>query len=174
MQNLAMGYVVETTAKSFTGNLLYSDYLNVKDYDRDIEQTTFLNMLAYVPVLGIVTGVARIALGIIHVLGHLVLAAVCSSTSKGHLYHAAKGLIEIGVGCIEAMPIVGRVYAWLVRPSSCVPRVIAQSVKNHSFAILKIYNPEQPDSLDTYSSLWANWKSRADLDNSHYIKADHN
>lgn len=84
-----------------------------------VDRSSWLDNLACVPVLNTAAGVVRVALATIHSLAHL-FAALRSSiigrdrfTIIGHLRHAEKGGAEILVGLIEAIPIVGFIYAWI-------------------------------------------------------------
>jgi len=80
--------ILETQVASFTGEWLYSDF-STHCSDGGYDKDTKLNCLVRLPLLGIMGGVIRISLGIIHTLGHLVVALF--TMDKGHLYHAAKG-----------------------------------------------------------------------------------
>ncbi len=144
---LLNGIVVESRISSRTGQYLYSGH--AVDGDGNITQNTFLNNLAYVPVLGILAGVARIALGIIHVLGHLV-AALFTLNGKGHLYHAAKGGCEIIRGLIEALPIIGNIV-------SCIHGGCGQSDRS-SWWMIKMYNPDHPDGVDRSTGCYVDFK----------------
>lgn len=146
---LLVGIVVETTVNSYTGNVLYSDYATGLG-----EKNSFLNKCAKVPIIGIVAGVLRIVLGIIHTLGHLFAALF--TQKRGHLYHAAKGLCEILRGSIEALPIMGRVFANLYNSS---PALYSQNWEEggRSWWMIKMYNPEKPDGLDKWMNLWMDY-----------------
>ena len=130
---LIHGMVVETTAESFTGEFLYSDYVR--------GQYEPLNTLACIPVIGIIAGVVRVVVGIFHTLCHLVTAF--ETRNKGHLYHAGKGCCEILRGVIETIPIVGRVFANLYSGDG-----------GRSWWMIKMYNPKKPDSLDAWMGYW--------------------
>jgi len=154
---LLHGMVFETNVKSFTGPLLYSD--RVCHYDPDKCKNPPLNIAAEVPLIGIAAGVSRTALSVIHTIGHL--SAALFTFKKGHLFHAAKGCCEGIRGVIETMPIIGRIFANLynldtmqynLRPSRC-------------WWMIKIYNPEKPDSMDRMEN---NWRSFPPL---FYVKA---
>jgi hypothetical protein len=140
--DLARGIVVETNTRSWTGPLFYSD----KAYS---EEPSFyftqhpLNEGAKIPVIGIAAGITRMALATIHTLGHLFVAVV--KLDKGHLYHAAKGGCEFLRGFIEAIPFAGRSFA--------------RYYYEHGYWwIIKIYNPDFPDSLDRHENLWSGLK----------------
>lgn len=144
---LLHGMVIETNVESFTGKYLYSDFATGK-----AEKNSTLNSLVKIPVIGIAAGIARIALGIIHTFGH-VLAALFTF-KQGHLFHASKGLCEILRGVIETIPIVGRIFA-----NSYNSRPIYDPFENgsRSWWMIKIYNPENPDGLDTWMDNWADF-----------------
>lgn len=147
--DLLSGIVIETRTKSWLGPYFYSDQI----YDtRDIDDPSRtwadgyqspLNELSRVSVIGIAAGIARMALAVIHTLGHLLAAPL--TLNFGHFYHAAKGGAEFLRGAIEAIPFVGRWFAgWFV--------------VNGRWWMIKIYNPESPDSLDRASNLWRSLK----------------
>ncbi len=141
VHKLLHGMVWETNVESFTGEYLYSDFAVGKG-----EKDTTLNSLTQVPVVGIVAGVARVALGVIHTIGHLLAALF--TLKKGHLFHAAKGACEILRGIIESIPIIGRIFANLCNASYDADE------GNRSWWIIKIYNPEKPDGLDQWMDNW--------------------
>ena len=151
---LLHGIVVETTVPSPTGNILYSDYATVNG-----QKDSLLNKCAKIPFVGIVAGIARMALGILHTLGHLFAALV--TLNKGHLYHAAKGACEILRGGIEALPIIGRIFANTYN-SQGTPW---EEDGVRSWWMIKIYNPEKPDGLDKWMRNWACFPQE------YYIKA---
>ena len=149
------GMVLETTAESWTGPYLYSDFATGNG-----EKDTALNTLVKIPFIGILGGIMRMALGIIHTLGHLF--AFVFTQDKGHLFHAAKGLCEMLRGGIEAIPVIGRIFAnfYSSRP--------IYDPLNHgarSWWMIKIYNPQQPDGLDQWMN---NWR---DFPQAFYVKA---
>jgi len=80
ISDLAQGIVVETRTKSWLGNYFYSDRIHhshsQQGMDTSIEMDPFLNELARQPVFGIVAGITRMALAIIHTVGHLLAALV--------------------------------------------------------------------------------------------------
>jgi hypothetical protein len=148
MPNVALGLlhgmVLETTAPSFTGEYLYSDYaFGPKGF-----KSSTLNTLTKIPVLGIPAGIARVALACIHTLVHFI--AGCVTFNKGHLFHAAKGICEGIRGMIEAIPIAGRVFAnlYTVEP-------IDDEINHRSWWMIKIYNPQRPDGLDEQMDGWS-------------------
>jgi hypothetical protein len=144
ISRLLVGIVVESKTPSPTGEYLYSDFAIKNGI---IQKNSSLNNLTQVPFMGIVAGVWRIALGILHSLGHLFAYFV--TKAKGHLYHAAKGGCEMLRGAIEAIPLIGRVFAWLYMfPSS----------DGRCWWMIKMYNPNSPDGLDRYMDNWASWK----------------
>ena len=152
--DLLRGIVVETKAgPGFTGSFLYSDTYHeecdpTKQNEQPFETVRFgsgntLNDLSRIPIIGIAAGVARMALAVFHVLSHLFCALI--TFDKGYCYHAAKGGCEFLRGFIEAIPVVGRVFA-------------NHYVPNGEWWIIKIYNPDHPDTLDRYTGNWAHLK----------------
>jgi hypothetical protein len=139
-------YFFETGCESLTGKILYSDSYAEKSYEEPIEIMPLLNTCAAVPFLGIIVGVARIALAILHIIGHLLATAIFSD--RGHLFHAAKGGAELLRGIIEALPIVGRLFVWYhdTRIRTCF--AFSSRTISYSCFIVKIYNPENPDPID--------------------------
>lgn len=149
-RGLLHGMVWETNVESLTGKYLYSDFAS----GLRAEKNTILNSLTQVPFVGIVAGVARVTLGIIHTLGHLLGALF--TLKKGHLFHAAKGTCEILRGMIETIPIAGRIFANLYIPSMC-------SCSENSYRcwwMIKIYNAEKPDGLDAWMNNWEMFPER--------------
>jgi hypothetical protein len=146
VSDLLRGVVVESTTKSWTGPLFYSDKtIPEPDNNVTIRYTGQhpLNELARIPVIGIAAGVTRMALSVIHTIGHLFAALV--TCNKGHLFHGAKGACEFLRGFIEAIPIAGRVFA--------------NSYYTEGYWwILKIYNPDAPDSLDRDQGGWLDFR----------------
>lgn len=152
VSNLLGGVVVESRTKSWTGNLFYSDrtFKNNRVMDErddvasriEFDLQSPLNELSKVPVIGIATGVSRMALAVIHTIGHTLAALV--TFDKGHCYHAAKGACEFLRGSIEAIPFAGRAFS--------------ESYKDGLWWILKIYNPDAPDSLDLHTGRWSYFK----------------
>lgn len=145
LHDLTRGIVIETTTESWTGKLFYSDRIHYEvsddlfEYQKPVQP--LLNELAAVALVGIAAGIIRMALAVIHSLGHLFAALI--TWNKGHLIHAAKGGCEFLRGFIEAIPFVGRIFS------------------NHYYYdgywwMIKIYNPNHLDSLDRLAD---NWKS---------------
>lgn len=151
VSDLLRGIVVETRAESYTGSLFYSDKIIYSDYsDKDNWQQRqfitqpFLNELSKIWVIGIAAGVIRMALAAIHIVGHLFAALF--TLDKGHLYHAAKGGCEFLRGFIESLPFIGRMFA-------------QGYVQNGIWWMIKIYNPDKPDSLDLEQDRWQDFRS---------------
>ena len=156
ISNLLQGIVVETTTKSLTGPFFYSDKTYVGEYEArlgnwdSVDQVPFywrfqspLNELSRIPVIGIAAGITRMALAVIHTIGHLFAALL--TWNKGHCYHTAKGCCEFLRGFIESLPIAGRLFA--------------QHYFNHGdWWIIKIYNPKDPDALDRHKEYWNNFR----------------
>lgn len=160
--HLLRGIVVETNAESLTGSLLYSDYADRgtqmnSHIPENASKDSVLNKATRIPVVGIVAGVARVALGAIHAVGHLFAALI--TQNKGHLWHAAKGGCEMLRGIIEAIPVVGRIFAnTFSAPDRC-------GSPDRSCWMIKMYNPEKPDGLDSFMHNWKTFPS------THYVKA---
>ncbi len=123
---------------------MYSDR-SYEKYQAPVACSTqpLLNDMSKISVVGIFAGITRVALAAIHTVGHLFAALF--TFNQGHLYHAAKGGCEMLKGTIEAIPFVGRKFA--------------RAYTEHGlWWIIKIYNPENPDSLDLNQGLWKNFK----------------
>ncbi|NGX60531.1 MAG: hypothetical protein KR126chlam3_01707 [Chlamydiae bacterium] len=134
--DLCKGIVVETRTQSWTGPYFYSD----KEHTGiDYYNGPLLNELSRVFIIGIAAGITRMALAVIHCVGHLFMAVV--TLSKGHSFHVAKGGCEFLRGLIEAIPFAGRKFANLY-------------FEHGEWWIIKIYNPDDPDSLDRYADHW--------------------
>lgn len=151
---LLHGMVWETDVESETGKGLYSDFATGNG-----EKDTQLNQLVRIPFIGIVAGLARIALGIIHTVGHLVGALL--TFKKGHLFHAAKGSCEILRGVIETIPVIGRIFAYSF--SSTAEFDFGHG--GRSWWMIKIYNPQKPDGLDQFMNWWKEYPK------CYYVKA---
>lgn len=147
ISRLLLGIVVESKTPSVTGKYLYSDFAMQNGV---VQKNSLLNNLSQIPFVGILAGIARVVLGVIHSLGHLL--AYLGTVDRGHLYHAGKGGCEILRGAIEAIPVLGRIFSWLyicpVRDTRC-------------WWMIKMYNPNSPDGLDRYMDNWASWKVSA-------------
>lgn len=150
---LLHGMVWETDVESFTGKYLYSDFATGK-----AEKDCTLNTLVKIPFVGIAAGVARVALGIIHTVGHLLGALF--TFKKGHLFHASKGACEILRGVIESLPIIGRIFA---NTYNFVPFYDPDGVR--TWWMIKIYNPNKPDGLDQWMDNWSTFPK------CYYVKA---
>lgn len=141
---LLHGMVWETKVESLTAKYLYSDFATGLG-----EKDSTLNNLVKIPILGIAFGVARVALGAIHTLGHLFAALL--TLKKGHLFHASKGAAEMLRGLIEAIPIFGRIFA---NSYNATPAYDYYHEGSRSWWMIKIYNPDKPDGLDEWMSNW--------------------
>lgn len=141
---LLHGMVFETDVESWTGQYLYSDFATGK-----AEKDTTLNTLVKIPFIGIAAAVGKAALLILHTLGHLFLALV--TLKKGHVFHASKGICEILRSGIEAIPVIGRLFAnsFSSRPINDPFRIGARS-----WWMIKVYNPQKPDGLDKWMDYW--------------------
>ncbi len=143
LANTLQGIVVETRTESLTGKLFYSDRMH-DEFQSIYPQHPLLNSLSKIYFIGMAAGVIRMALAAIHTVGHLLAAAL--TWDKGHCYHAAKGGCEFLRGLIEAIPVAGRIFArWYNQ--------------NGDWWIIKIYNPDKPDTLDKYAEYWSGIKA---------------
>lgn len=143
INDLMQGIVVETNVPALMGSWFYSDRM----YDptpTSIEIQTPLNKLSTVKIIGIAAGITRMALAVIHSIGHLFAALI--TFKKGHAWHAAKGACEFLRGFIEAIPFIGRRFANFY-------------YREGDWWIIKIYNPEKPDTLDEYADNWSSLKT---------------
>ena len=148
-----------TTCTSLTGNILYSDcFVVLPEVESDTPikgDVPFLNQWAGIPFIGDLAGVTRCALAVIHIIGHLFASIIF--WNNDHLFHVMKGSTELLRGFIEMMPICGRIFVWL-HDAPHFHRFVsmpwAQPVEFHSFFIIKIYNPDQPDMLDRMEELY--------------------
>lgn len=140
--NLLQGVVVETSTGSWSGYLLYSD----PSYREDgsVKTQPFLNKMATKNVIGIAAGIFRMALAIIHCVGHLFAALV--TFNKGHLFHVGKGGCEFLKGFTEAIPYIGRAFANIYYDNGVL------------WWMIKIYNPECPDAIDKKTCEWKSFK----------------
>ena len=184
LSHLLNGIVVETNAESLTGSVLYSDVRHTKLYpnvyygrhessDRVgfyhsglyhlAPSPPYLNKVAQIPVIGIVAGITRVALGALHTLGHLFAALI--TQNKGHLWHAAKGGCEMIRGLIEAIPLVGRIFANTYGIPCSLDYLFSLTDNRFCWWMIKMYNPEKPDALDSFVN---NWNA---FPRSHYVKA---
>ncbi len=101
---------------SWTGPYLYQPNATqlVKDAQQGFDKAIFnkgniLAVGAQVPCIGSLAGVTRMALAVIHCIGHLVAAAM--TCDSGHLYHTLRGTISFAQGAIESIPFIGRIFA---------------------------------------------------------------
>lgn len=140
--NLLQGIVAETSTGSWSGYLLYSDPFYREN--GSIKTQPFLNKMATKNVIGIAVGIFRMALAIIHAVGHLFVALV--TFNKGHVFHAAKGGCEFLKGFIEAIPFIGRAFAHIYYDNGVL------------WWMIKIYNPEQPDAVDKMRHEWESFR----------------
>ena len=143
--DLLQGVVIETRVRSWTGQYFYSDAIH-HDYKKDptsIIVEPLLNKLAGMNVIGIAAGLSRMALAVIHSIGHLFAALL--TFKMGHVVHVAKGACEFLRGFIEAIPFIGRKFAEVYY---C----------HGEWWIIKIYNPDTPDTLDDFARKWGCFK----------------
>jgi len=167
------GIIVETKAESITGSVLYSDWADRgnlcachRKIPRNANKNSVLNIAAQIPVIGIVAGATRVALGAIHTIGHLFAALI--TQNKGHLWHAAKGGWEMLRGIIEAIPVVGRIFANIYIRTPVYDSLPQIKSPSWSWWMIKMYNPEKADGLDLLMDNWKNCKTNS---HSHYVKA---
>jgi hypothetical protein len=145
--------ILTTRSESWTGKILYSDaYAEIPANDYDAldpsnDERPVLNQLAAVPILGYLAAVARIALSLIHIMGHTF--AACVFRDRGHFCHVAKGGAELLRGIVEILPVFGRIFSWAydAKQPSC-HRCDAQGVKKISCFLIKIRNPDKLDKID--------------------------
>ncbi|NDB84622.1 MAG: hypothetical protein EB127_18250 [Alphaproteobacteria bacterium] len=140
--------VYTTRVTSFTGPWLYSDWgYRIDDFQQKEKQDTKLNRFARIPMVGIVAGIVRIALGVIHTIGHLLAALV--NLDKGHLLHAGKGGCELLRGIIESIPIIGRIFANAYSPDIDMYYASSKDQRYcHSLWLMKIKDPQNLDIVD--------------------------
>lgn len=150
--DLLAGIVVQTRTPTILGDLFYSDRIFLAhaydegglDHAKPIYRSeTVLNSWAKIPILGRLAGITRMALAVIHTVGHLLCAVF--TLSKGHCFHAAKGACEFLRGAIETIPIVGLFFADIYSETGL-------------WWMIKIYNPAQPDTLDREMGLWQGFR----------------
>lgn len=145
---------LRTSVSSITGSLFYSDQIwkSCRSCQGLCENlgVPFLNQLANVPIIGRITGLVRIILAPIHIVGHLIASLVTRNVE--HLCHVLKGLTELLRGILEIIPIIGEIFSWCYNPSliNCdlSHRNDTDWVKHSNFFLVKIYNPDQPDQID--------------------------
>ena len=184
LSRLLSGIIVETNAESLTGSVLYSDVRHTKLYPtvyygrhessgemgfhcstkhyHVAPSSSYLNRMAQIPVIGIIAGITRVALGALHTIGHLFKALI--TQNKGHLWHAAKGGCEMIRGLIETIPVIGRIFANTYGIRWHLNNVFPQSDNKFCWWMIKMYNPEKPDALDSVVKNWNNFPR------SHYVK----
>lgn len=132
-----------TSCESWTGNIIYSDsYVQLGNHHdiTDWEERPLLNHLAAVPVVGSLAGGIRVALAVIHILGHSLAAVVL--WNREHLFHVIKGGAELIRGIIEVIPVIGRIFSWTYDAQlpwfhDCG----AHTQERATFFLVKVYNP---------------------------------
>lgn len=158
---------VSSTRESWTGNIIYSDSYHVeKCCDPDTNDLPLLNRLARIPVIGRLAGIARVAISIIHIVGHAIAALVL--WDKQHLPHVAKGATELVRGLIESIPIVGFIFALKYdrgpmidgfdehehnKISAYHENCNKNEYRKSRFFLIKIYNPNQIDQLAIFDPI---------------------
>lgn len=148
--------VLFTTTGSITGNILYSDTYVQRTIPSEgtapvtLSKKPFLNRLAVIPILGSAVGVFRVALAVVHIVGHLFAALIF--WDSGHLKHVAKGSAEFLRGSIEAIPFVGNIFVFWF--DAQVPYFIESMEPQPFYAasvfLVKISHPNRRDHIDEY------------------------
>lgn len=138
--------ILRTNCDAWTGNIIYSDSsFYTGDHWGEIseERRPALNHLAAVPVVGILAGGIRIALAIIHILGHSLAALVL--WDRGHLPHVIKGGAELVRGVIEVIPVIGRLFSWVYDAQEpwIGHNCGMHNEWQHTFFLVKIYVPSK-------------------------------
>lgn len=174
--------VFETSVTSPTGKYLYSDrffeagelkieklqkrpFFSRSDEKFTVEKKAIshyhgiLNKLVRYPVIGILAAISRLGLSVIHIIGHTFAALI--TQKKGHLFHALKGGCELLRSSIEIIPIFGRMFTCLYSFEPGTDKdyylssgVHAYNINDSQFWLMKIYNPNHPDMIDTANKLW--------------------
>ena len=144
---------LETTCTSWTGKFLYSDTYEYAgnpydrtDDDKDKRVLPALNIFEAIPFVGVAGGLVRMALAIIHMIGHAIAACVC--WNKGHLYHAAKGGTELLRGFIAAIPLFGVKFVWEQDGIWKCPPTRNSSYEHKNAFLIRIKNPNQVGRID--------------------------
>ncbi len=145
--DLLKGIVIETKLSSWSGKILYSDTVHHAEHYEDhslMVQYSDLDYIASVPIVGVAAGITRVALAVLHMLNH-TLALIFTFDSR-HCIHLAKGGCEFLKGLIQSIPIAGHLFtrSWMKN--------------NGEWWIMKIYNPDEPDTLDKHAILWQTLK----------------
>lgn len=171
LSGLLFGTIVKTDAYSYTGPYLYSACITgfnepmaevledrtrptVEEAKLTWEHTTFLNQASKKPLLGIAAGIARMVLAVFHIIGHLIASL---NGNRGHLYHAAAGGCEFLRGLIEAIPVIGRIFANLYLPPSIEYRenmTAEDFIGGRSWWMIKMYCTQAPDHFDCRISIY--------------------
>lgn len=160
ISDVCHGIVIQTNTKSLLGPYFYSDLIYDGDLididngrnDKYLWSQPVLNFCAELPIIGRIAGVIRMAMAVIHSLGHLFAALFTQDI--GHCYHAAKGGCEFLRGLIETIPVVGYFFATRYSEDK------SWSIIKGRWWIIKIYNPKSPDSLDEYTDGWKSLKAQ--------------
>jgi|SRR3989344_2111183 len=150
--------ILSTTCSSITGKILYSDVYRQEPKVEDssetfpikyVNETPTLNKWAMIPLVGSLAGISRMALAVIHMLGHTFAALIV--WDKGHFCHVAKGAAEFLRGAIETIPIVGSFFGFFYDMPIGSYKFGMSPCKNvymYSFFLIKIQNPQKDDSID--------------------------
>ncbi len=145
--DLLKGIVIETKLPSWSGKILYSDTVHHAEHYEDhslMVEYSNLDYIASVPIVGVAAGITRVALAVLHMLNH-TLALIFTFDSR-HCIHLAKGGCEFLKGLIQSVPIVGHLFArsWMENEGE--------------WWIIKIYDPDKPDTLDAHANFWQTLK----------------
>lgn len=102
----------------------YSEQMQKGFADVIFHKGNLLAVGAQIPLIGSLAGITRMALAVIHSVGHLFAAGV--RCEIGHLYHTLRGGCAFFQGLIESIPFFGRIFAIVHFASDFVPAVVHQ------------------------------------------------
>ncbi|MCE5316786.1 MAG: hypothetical protein LLG04_05420 [Parachlamydia sp.] len=150
---------IASECNSITGKFLYSDsYREQWCCTTNVNDLPLLNSCSRILILGSLAGITRCALAIIHMVGHAFAALIF--WNRGHFPHIAKGGAEFVRGMIEALPVIGRIFAWQYEPCPAFgfdlderKKVSAYCEAPHHvdvrvrFFVVKIYHPKSIDRI---------------------------
>jgi hypothetical protein len=106
---------VASSCNSWTGKYLYSDSIVQMNCEcgltnpYDDTGVSSLNKLVRTPIVGRLAGISRIALAIIHIIGHTLAGII--TQNRDHFIHVAKGCLELVRAAIESTPILGLIFS---------------------------------------------------------------
>ncbi|KKK67694.1 hypothetical protein LCGC14_2951500 [marine sediment metagenome] len=141
--DLLQGIVIETKLPSWSGKILYSDTEHDLLGRLQVEYSD-LDHIASVPIVGVVAGITRVALAVLHMVNHTF--ALIFTLDSRHCIHLAKGGCEFLKGLIQSIPIAGHLFtrSWMKNKGE--------------WWIIKIYNPNDSDTLDAHANFWRQLK----------------